>query len=225
MGHTKTICCNTRPNVDELRLEWSRIRSARQALMVRLEQYLAEEACVPGAPKNARGADAYLDLVGDAYLALLKEELAGHGDDVGSIRSMKAIGAICMELIRFPTQFGNEHFEREDHLSIEPNSGPGCDAGRLQRLVEFHAKTTIEGEIENEALKFGALLIGSFTKAFAESHAALNSGDANVVKHHLTLMGDIVEELVRLPLYAVPREYTDHTEFSLPSGHPHSMPA
>lgn len=226
MGHTKTICCQVRTiNAEKYNLEWENIRQERRALIAALDEYCEGDACVPGVATMSLSTDhPDVDLMTSAYVAMIKTELAGHADDVESIRSMKAFALLFTELLGLPASHIPQSIERNDQFSIGNRVGNGRHVVNLsdyQPIIAASKDMRFEGEAEQESVRLAELLASSYNKSYLEYIASYGVENIKVVKHHLTLISDLVDQMMRLAQNAAPRDLEDHTEYELPNSHPH----
>jgi hypothetical protein len=162
MGHTKTICCNVKPHhAADYQAEWDDLRRDRQALIVALEDYLSDKACVPGVPKDPTGLHPRIDLLASAYTAMTKSELLEQTDATQSIRSMKAFALLFSELYLIPGSHFHKSLDQSDEFSIGFSIGDGNNNISIDDFDNVVSKTLgvhIAGEIESESMKLAELL-------------------------------------------------------------------
>lgn len=223
MGHTKTICCTVKRDRPQA---WESVRRERIALKESLEKYLAEDACVKHVPRVTRGLDSHVDTLADGYVALIHEEVVGHKDRVASVRSMRAFALVFAEMWRLPASQMSSLYDRTDEFSIENPSAKSASLVRLDSLARLstkHEKAVVSSPEQAEALAVAKVFADAYIKASAEFHAALQGDNLFVVKHHGTLLGDLLEQMLQLSLRPTPRSVYDFTEFDLPDDHPQAL--
>lgn len=71
MTRSATLCGGKHATL--LSMKWDSVKSHRAALNDQLAIYLAEEACVSGAPTNARKKGTYLDALSVGFVSVLKK--------------------------------------------------------------------------------------------------------------------------------------------------------
>lgn len=222
MGWTKTICCNTR-KIHLFSEEWADLVQQRDGLKKECLKYLGGKACVAGVPDVVAGINPHVDLLAQAYVALVKEELTGHADQETSMRCMHATALVFSDMWWFPASLVSRYSERNDALDVVNRTGESAtDPEALKLLVEAYENTDVSAKSDTaaEVLDTAQVLSDTYVKAFAEFQTSLESPEISVVTHHASLIADVVEQMMALLHYTKPKTEKDFTEFSLPESHP-----
>lgn len=197
-------------------LDWNKIRTEREHLNNNLMRYLKEDACVDGAPKDARKTGTYLDELSRGYVSILVEELVNLEKTAGGIGSTISFAVIYAELWRQATVGGTHHDNSGDskvrwieNESSDPS--PGIEIGQLQQLNERWGGWK-GSQLENDYfLSVARNLASCYLKALEEGRVAAKDGDATSIKHHMVVLGDIFQEMLSLHETLMP---TKNSRFS-----------
>lgn len=198
MGHTKTVCCNT-GLVHLFAKEWTDLVQQRRGLTQALRSYLQTDSCVEGVPHEVRGLNRHLDLLADAYVALVKEELSGHDSARTSMRCMRATALVFSDMWRLPAALQSEHFQGDHALEIgNSTASPAANVAFLEKLVEEYSGVSPDSPTATEVVDSARVLSEAYVKACAEYEAVLQQPEVSVVKHHASLISDIVKQMLAL---------------------------
>lgn len=222
MGHTVTICRQFRGkgfvNFDEL-------QQKRKELTEILIHYLEEKPCIAGSPEVFEGVNSYADSLAQHYVTLLKSEITGHGGDKAeSLASMAALGMVFsemwgeayaalnknQEIINHPFMAGYKQTSERNRI---------LDISLIQALAAIEAQRTKIPMQHVETYNYGSLLARSYCKALTELQSCALGNDKSIIKHHTSLVGDLMEEMLNLVQYL--SQNNIESEFSLPASHPH----
>lgn len=215
MGYTKTIRQCQRPRGMDL----DQLIAHRAQLRESLQEYLANDACVEGAPASAEGLDKYADLLVEAFTGIVALELGGHESHEDSYQTMASFAAVFAELWRIPAMAGPSRL-RPLVTDVPVSATEFVMTEAVQRLVDRANAVKVTDADHEEALTLASLLAKSYLKALAELREALKGNDLFVIKHHGSLVGDLLDEMLELVQYPDPRD-EQLTEYDLPQDHPH----
>jgi hypothetical protein len=205
MGRSATLC--RQKNEKDFHPAWETVREHRQQLNENLAQYLQDEACVEGVSKSIRGNNAYLDLLSEAYVSVLVEELENtkSGFDINSTVSF---AIIYTELWRQATliDFTNGTASAGvGWMSISNSPTSFVETDQLQALNRRWGNWQ-GNEIENAYLLLLARnLANAYLKAYEECRVAAQQGDPGLVRHHVFVLGDILHEMLNLHAVLIPK--------------------
>lgn len=225
MGHTALFCAgrNVRPDPD-----FSKVLKRRTALYGVLKTYLQEDACVKGTPTTIAGVNPYSDVLGQFYLALIKSELSSHGgEEIESLVSMQAMSLVFSELWAEPSELlkDNKHLAKLDIglIPLGESRQRRLDVSRLAIVIDkMNSQRSISTE-HQFTYDYGDLLIKSYSKALVELKTCATGDDISIIKHHASLLGDLLDEMLDLVQYL--HEDNPLTEQALPLNHPHHISA
>ncbi len=224
MGHTRTFCPICR-KIPEFR-SFGKILEKRTTLYGITKTYLQEDGCVEGTPTKIVGINPYSDMLGQYYLALLKSELSSHGgDEIESLASMKGMSLIFSEMWAEASEAleGNKHIDNFDLALIalgEPRQRR-LDISRLDTVIsKMNSQRSISDE-DQFTYDYGDLLVNSYSKALVELQLCAKGDDISIIKHHCSLLGDLLDEMLDLVQYL--KVDNPPTEEALPLNHPHHI--
>jgi|GEM_PF-5891557 len=223
MGHTATICRIIRPPFVN---RFSEISKKRTALYGVLKKYLEEDACVEGTPKTIAGINPYADMLGQYFLAILHSELSAHrGDGIESLASMKAMSIVFSEMWAEASEFleVNKDLAKFDVALIPLGASRQrrLDVTRLEKVIEkLNGQRTIAVE-HQFTFDFGNMLVKSYSKGLVELNLSAKGDDISIIKHHASLLGDLLDEMLDLVQYL--QDDNPLSEQALSLNHPHHI--
>jgi hypothetical protein len=210
MGHTVTICRQFRGkgfvNFDEL-------QQKRKELTEILIHYLEEKPCIAGSPEVFEGVNSYADSLAQHYVTLLKSEITGHrGDKAESLASMAALGMVFSEM------WGEAYaaLNKNQEIISHPFMVGYKQTSERNRLLDI---SLIQAVSAIEAQRTKILLARSYCKALTELQSCASGNEKSIIKHHTSLVGDLMDEMLNLVQYL--SQNNIESEFSLPPSHPH----
>jgi hypothetical protein len=222
MGHTVTLCRRRIPDINSIR--FGEILKKRMALYGVAKTYLQEDGCVKGTPAIITGINPYCDMLGQYFLALLKSELSSHGgDEIESLASMKAMSLVFSEMWAEASELleGNKHLAKFDvaFIPLGESRQRRLDVSRLEIIIDkINSQRSISDE-NQFTYDYGDLIVKSFSKALVELKLCAMDDDISIIKHHASLLGDLLDEMLDLVQYL--QDDNPPTELALPVNHPH----
>lgn len=223
MGHTVTFCRVKK--IPEF-ISFEEILKKRIALYGSAKMYIQEDGCVEGTPTTIEGINPYSDMLGQYYLAILKSELSSHGgDEIESLASMKAMSLVFSEMWAEASELleDNKHLAKFDVALIPLGEfrQRRLDLTRLQLVIDkMNSQRTISAE-HKFSYDYGDLLVKSYCKALVELKLCAMGDDITIIKHHASLLGDLLDEMLDLVQYL--QADNPLTEQKLPLNHPHHI--
>ena len=225
MGHTVTFC-RVKPDPNFIR--FGEILRKRTDLYGVAKIYLQEDGCVEGTPTTIAGINPYSDMIGQYYLALLKSELSSYGgEEIESLAAMKAMSLVFSEMWAEASELleGNKHLAKFDValIPLGESRQRRLDVSRLEIVIDkMNSQRNISAE-HQFTYDYGDLLVKSYSKALVELKLCAMGDDISIIKHHASLLGDLLDEMLDLVQYL--QGDNPLTEQALPLNHPHHISA
>lgn len=222
MGHTVSFCRQFRGKGF---VSFDELQRKRKELTGILSQYLEAKPCVAGSPEVVEGINVYADSLAQHYVTLLKSEITGHGGDkTESLASMAALGIVFSEMWGEANAALNQNQEILNHpfmvgykQTLERNRL--LDISSIQALAANEVQCAKIPAEHIETYNYGSLLARGYCKALTELQSCASGNDKAIIKHHASLVGDLMDEMLDLVQYLSPDNI--ESEFSLPPSHPH----
>lgn len=222
MGHTATFCRQFRGkgfvNFDVLQRK-------RKELTGILGHYLEAKPCVAGSPEVVEGINPYADSLAQHYVTLLRSEITGHGGNkTESLASMAALSIVFSEMWSEASAALNQNQEILKHPFMVGykqtlTKNRLLDISSIQALASSEEQRAKIPEEHLETYNYGSILARGYCKALTELQSCASGNDQAIIKHHASLIRDLMDEMLDLVQYLSPKNI--ESEFSLPPSHPH----
>lgn len=209
------------PGPEVRKEQWNALQRRRVATTARLREYLSEEACVAGVPVDVTGLNPYADQLGQAFLSLVKCEMAGHSDALESLRCMRAIAVVLSEMLRIIPKSVSPALARDDDYSLLLDEQRSARL-RINDLEEFNSRAShirVTDPSYSETMALAELLAKAYPKACAEYERSLEAGDVPSCIHHAAIVADQFSEMLDVLQYMKLRDERDFTEYAVPELH------
>lgn len=201
MGRSATLCGGKPP------LLWTVILKHRETLTANLQRYLNTDACVQGAPASGAGLDEYRDEVARTYASAIRLEADSIASPSTTYGSTISFAVVYSELWRLATELSADHpkttpFELRPKVVVRAGDRISTEA-----LKAFNAGATQFAESNAAALelaKLARLLSDAYLKAYAECSVAAKRMDPTEIRHHLLILGDVLQEMLELHTTLLP---------------------
>lgn len=226
MGHTVTFCRMRRPNLAG-NLTRDALRRHRQELTEILKTYLESPLCVNGVMTQIEGTNPYADALARYYMTFLTSEIVGHGGDkLESIASMAGLGLVFSEMWAQASDvlYGNSEIKNHLLLTGKISIRQREPLFEIDRLAANADVDTLPADIPAglaPEYRLGFFLSRAYCKALVELQYCSIDEDCAMIKHHASLLGDLMDEMLDLVQYLSPDNR--ESEYALPSSHPHSL--
>lgn len=201
MGRSATLCGGKPPPL------WSSISEHRERLTANLQNYLKADACVHGAPASGKGLDDYRDEVARAYASAIRLEIGAVNSRSVIYGTTVSFAIVYAELWNLATELSADHPKttpQELRSEIAHLANRRISAIALKEFNEPVPKADESNADELKLLSLAALLSEAYLKAYAECSAAGKRMDAAEIRHHLFILGDVLQEMLELHATLLP---------------------
>lgn len=201
MGRSATLCGGKPPPL------WSSVIEHREHLTSNLQNYLKDDACVQGAPVSGKGLDNYRDEVARGYASAIRLEIRAANSRSVIYGTTVSFAIIYAELWNLATELSVDHPKTTLHelrLETDPRANRRISPAALKEFNDSAPSPDDSSTHQIELLSLAALLSEAYLKAYAECSVAGNRMDAVEIRHHLLIMGDVLQEMLELHATLLP---------------------
>lgn len=212
MGRSATLCGGKPPK------DWNLILGNRNQLKKNLTVYLQSEPCVDGARIDARDHGSYLDHLTRSYVTIIQKEflsLKGRDEGYGTTISFSVI---YTELWRQATLISANHpTTTTNEIRWLSNAGnvasEAISIDALETLNSSQQNATLESKENEFLLDIAQLLSSAYVKAHEECRIAATRQNPVEIRHHMALLGDILQEMLDLHATLLPATPKDKDSY------------
>jgi len=194
----------------------------RRSLRNSMRRYVEKIPYIDGVSENAADKYPFLRILAGAYVNLVRGELAQHNNDPSdALWTGLVFGPLFSEIWQTACSLPLTGLKIPTSIPVFQGADPAQQEQRVRWLLEFSEQLPsyeLEDWIAIETFETAEILARAYEKAFIELATVCAQSEAMTIRHHASLLAEIVTDMLNLVM-----QHGEQTDSRLPETHLHKQ--